>query len=157
MSEGEQGTPWDRLYRADPKSGFAYPVKPARIADALVSTGARVGSLSLIVPRAEGRLGPQRPDGLLLAYADWQERQDMPFQGVGGSLAVYAVPTERREEVHALLLAEVLPGAAAWLAWAAAQGQVWREMRHERWYTLGVSGVVVEDREGGAWSTVRRA
>jgi hypothetical protein len=155
--DGQPRNPWGRLYRADIKSGFVYPVRASEVATALRATGAELGSLSFIVSRTEGRLSPTTPPGLLLLLADWQERRDMPYQGGGGELAIYAVPTARRAEIHELLIGEALPAAAHWLADAAKRGEVWRDMRHERWITLGDSGLSIEDREGGSWSTVRRA
>ena len=152
----DRDAPWARLYRGDLKSGFAYPVRAAEVAEALRAAGAQIGSLSFIVTGPQGRLGPRRPLGLLLVFADYQERRDLPFQDVCGSLAVYGVPTGLRAEIHALLIGEALPAVASWLAQAAGRSEVWREMRHERWITLGEGrGLSIEDREGGNWSTTR--
>lgn len=149
--------PWARLYRGDPKSGFAYPVRAAEVAEALQAAQVEIGSLSFIVPGPQGRLSPRRPPGLLLVFAENQERRDLPFQDGGGSLAIYGVPAGRRAEIHTLLIGEALPAAASWLADTAGRSEVWREMRHERWITLeDGSGLTIEDREGGSWSTTRR-
>jgi hypothetical protein len=153
----EQQAPWARLYRGDLRSGYSYPVRTVAVAEALRVAGASIGSLSFHGPGSQGRLEPKRPPGLLLLFADWQELDDLPHQGNGGSLSIYGVPAARRSEIHALLLGEALPMAARWLADAAERSEVWREMRHERWITLGDAGLLVEDREGGSWSTMRRA
>ena len=155
MHEQEQQFPWGRLYKADLKSGYAYPVRHAEVAHALRPVGVAIGSLSFFVNRQDGRSVPERPPGMLLLIADWHERRELPFAGNGGGLTVYAVPTERRTEIHDLMLREALPMAARWLADAAARGDPWREMRHERWVTLTEAGVAFEDREGGHWMTVR--
>jgi hypothetical protein len=152
----DPNTPWASLYRGDLKSGFAYPVRAAEVASVLRAARAEIGSLSFIVPRPQGRFGPGRPAGLLLLLADYQERRDLPFQHGGGRLAVYGVPVGLRAEIHALLVGEALPAAASWLAEAAGGSEVWREMQHERWITLGEGGLSIEDREGGDWSTTRR-
>jgi hypothetical protein len=157
MVEQPPQFPWASLYRADLKSGFAYPVRTAEVADALRAAGAEIGSLSLIVDRGPDRHGPGRPAGLLLAFADWQERLDLPFQEGPGGLAVYGVPTARRAEIHDILLREALPAAARWLADAAKRGEVWREMRHERWISLSDAGLLIEDREGSDWTNTRRS
>ncbi len=157
MDEQQQQFPWGRLYRGNLKSGFAYPVRTAEVAAALRAAGAEIGLLSFIVARSEGRLSPQRPPGLLLLFAEWQERRDLPFQGGGGGLAVYGVPADRRSEIHDLVLGQALPAAARWLADAATRGEVWREMRHEQWITLGDAGLSIEDREGGDWTNTRRS
>jgi hypothetical protein len=156
MDEPQQ-FPWGSVYRADLKSGFAFPVRTAEVADVLRAAGAEIGSLSLIVDRGADRHGPRRPAGLLLLFAEWQERRDLPFQEGGGGLAVYGVPISRRAEVHELLTREALPAAARWLAEAAQRSEVWREMRHERWITLGDTGLAIEDREGGDWTNTRRS
>jgi hypothetical protein len=156
MDDEQPRSAWGSLYRADIKSGFAYPVRASQVATALRAAAAEVGSLSFIVARAEGRLGPKRPPGLLLLEVEWQERRNMPYQRGGGGLAIYAVPTARRAEMHELIVREALPAAARWLADAAKQGEVWREMRHERWFLVRETGLSIEDREGGDWSTVQR-
>jgi hypothetical protein len=149
--------PWARLYRADLKSGLAYPVRPAEVAQALRGAGVEIASLHLWIASSEGRLGPRRPAGLPLLEAEWQQGSDLSmYQAGGGGLTVYAVPAARRAEIHAVLLREALPSAARWLADAAGRGEAWREMRHERWITLGDAGLMIEDREGAGWSTVRR-
>jgi hypothetical protein len=156
MDDEQPRNPWGRLYRREIKSGLAYPVRVSQVAMALRAAAAEVGSLSFHVASAEGRLGPKKPPGLLVLCAEWEERPDMPYQGSGGGLAIYAVPTARRAEIHDLIVREALPAAALWLADAAKQGEVWREMRHERWFVLRETGLSIEDREGGAWSTMRR-
>jgi hypothetical protein len=156
MDDEQPRSPWGSLYRADIKSGFAYPVRASHVATALRSAGAEVGSLSFIVARAEGRLGPKRPPGLLLLWVEWHERGEMPYQRGGGGLAIYAVPSARRAEVNELIVREALPAAAHWLADAAKRGEVWREMRHERWFLVRETGLYIEDREGGHWTTVQR-
>jgi hypothetical protein len=102
-------------------------------------------------------MGARQPPGLPLLVANWQELRELPFQEGGGSLYVYAVPAARRAESHAFLVDDALPTAARWLADAAGRGEVWREMRHELWITLGVAGLSIEEREGGHWATVRRS
>ncbi len=149
--------PWGRLYRGDLKSGFAYPVRAAEVADALRAARAEIGSLSFIVDRSQGRSGEGSLPGALLVYADYQERRDLPFQDGGGSLAVYGVAAGRRAEIHALLVDEALPVVAGWLAAAMARDETWREMRHERRVVLGQGGLSIEDREGGHWSTMGRS
>jgi hypothetical protein len=157
MDEQPQQFPWASLYRADLKSGFAFPVRTAEVAAILRAAGAEIGSLLLIVDRGSDRHGPRRPAGLLLLFAEWQERRDLPFQEGGGGLAVYGVPTPRRTEIHELLLREALPAAARWLADAAERSEVWREMRHERWISLSDAGLLIEDREGSDWTNTRRS
>jgi hypothetical protein len=156
VDDEQPRNPWGSLYRADIKSGFAYPVRASQVATALRAAAAEVGSLSFIVARAEGRLGSKRPPGRLLLVVDWHERRNMPYQRGGGGLAIYAVPTALRAEMHELVVLEVLPAAAHWLADASKRGEVWREMRHERWFLVSEAGLSIEDREGGDWSTVQR-
>ncbi len=151
----EQQFPWDRLYKADLKSGYSYPVRSAEVADALRAAGAAIASLSFLVNRTQGRSAPERPPGTLLLIAEWHEQRGLPFAGNGGGLTVYAADVAHRRETHAVLVREALPLAARWLADSARQGEAWREMRHERWITLTESGLNVEDREGGHWSTTR--
>jgi hypothetical protein len=151
----EKHVPWDRLYKADLKGGYAYPVRNADVATALEQAGVAVASLSFFVNRVNGRSEPKRPPGRLLLIAEWNEQRELPFAGNGGGLTVYAASTLDRKETHDLLVGEALPIAARWLAEAAQQGQAWREMRHERWITLAQGGLNVEDREGGHWSTTR--
>ena len=150
-----QHFPWDRLYRADLKSGYAHPVRSAEVATALEQAGVAIASLSFLVNRRDRPSAPRRPPGRLLLIAEWHERRDLPLGGNGAGLTVYAAATAERKEAHDLLVREALPTAAHWLAEAARQGQPWREMRHECWITLTENGLNVEEREGGHWSTAR--
>lgn len=157
MDDQPLEAPWARLYRAPLRSGASYPVQPAQVADALRATRAQVGSASFLVPELRPRVRDRQPTGILLLGVSWHEDDRFPYQEGGGRLWLYAVPAERRQEVRALLLDIVLPQAARWLADAAARGPVWREMLHERWYTIRDGALAIEDREGGSWGTVRRS
>ena len=154
MDEDAPLWPWGRLLRQEPRSGYAYPVNNREIATALCRAHADVAEVHLVPFTTGGRLPQARPEGLPVAQVDLQD-PSQPYWHTGGDLWIYAVPTDRRGEVHDRLVGEGLPAIAEWLAVAPTRGEAWQHMRHERWVALLDQHLAVVDFEGGDSSTMR--
>jgi hypothetical protein len=121
---------------------LAWPVSNAELRAALGDHYERVR----VVMTQWDKQGSSDP----LSVSWYAEHAEMPGWSGGRAPDVWIRPVERegREAVRELLLRDVLPDLARWVQEAFDAPPTWRDMRHERRWSITAGVLAVHDDDG---------